>query len=464
MDIDINGMPGIDDLRNGWKDDGISDEDVEKLTELYYQTTDAGAQDQSDSMDVPEKPTSVEDAGDDSDEESSPSDTPSEPPMPQEPEPENPEDRKYNPERNVDESGGGVGSDPMCKPVFEPSVARMKRGETFDVWVPGGQEGYEARISHDKLKLRDVTLATPTDINKYKLFKGKVDIGIASGTPTPLYMPSDEVNISEYVCSDGSDLTFRADGLNNVYVQAVTGIKRTVTLNYSVWCLWSGAINNLQYYDQIYNDSYTVQDAYLSASTIDYDFSNVLDSTFRRNVPFGLGVIHDKYFKEFIDILGKMTVPGLPGLDTDKLELENVRKKYNFKKVISVIAGHCMSYGCKDIPLKGDMVLTCIRSREGACRNRALVFYVMATTLGIPTRYCCSDCHAYVEVYFGNTGKWVGMDLGGCSPPQPDDDDKPEPPDKDDVIARFADILKSMGWSETEPRYMTAINGARAFN
>jgi hypothetical protein len=127
----------------------------------------------------------------------------------------------------------------------------------------------------------------------------------------------------------------------------------------------------------------------------------------------------------------------------------------NFQRTMEVLAGYMTSFGCGVIP-RGDMVTACIDSREGACRHRALAFMVCASVMGIPTRYCCSDCHAYVEVFFPNIKRWVGIDLGGCSPPQPES----TLPTGEDLMTKFRNKLVAMGWHEDEDRFRIAIQGA----
>jgi len=450
--------PTIDELRQAWQDEGIPPEDIEKLTEIYYNTTQDGAEAHDDAMDadIPDK---------DEDEQSPPSDTESDPPMPSEPGPEDPDEDKYNPERNVDEDGGGVGTDPPCKPIFEPSVARMKRGKIYTMWVPGGPDGYEARrADKDNKRAETVGMYKGTIGPNLVKFQGRTDIRVSPGTPTPLFMPTDEVVITDYSCNDGSELVFWRNAVNMVYCQARSGHERPVTLNYTVYVMHESRIGNLRYYYQDYDDSMTVQDAYTSASDPEcgFDFDQCLDASFRRNVPDAMRVINETYFQEFITVLDGMTVPGMPVTDPDRKAMDDARKKYNLKRFISVLAGHCMSYGCGDIP-KGDMMLACARSREGACRNRAVVFMVVANTVGIPTRYVTSDCHAYVEVYFGNIKRWVGMDLGGCPPPQPKDPDgNPIPaPGPDKVLDKFKSKLLAMGWKAGDDKYELAMLGAK---
>lgn len=453
--------PDINALRQGWLDEGISPEDVEKLTQLYFNTTQDGAADHDEAMDA-----DVPDKG--PDEQAPPSDTESDPPMPSEPGPEDPDEDAYNPERNVDEEGGGVGSDPPCKPIFEPSVARMKRGKVYTMWLPGGADGYEARRS-EKYNSRagNVELSKAPVVDKnMKKFQGHADIRISPGTPTPLFMPTDEIIITDYNCNDGSEVIFWRNAVNMVYCQAKTGHERPVTLNYTVYATHEPNIGNLRYYYQDYDDGMTVHDSYLSAADpeCDFDFTQAVDAAFRRNVPDALKIINEPYFQEFIDTISPMTVPGMPMTDGDKKAMEATRKKYNFKRFISVLAGHCMSYGCGDIP-PGDMMLACARSREGACRNRAIVFMVVANTLGVPTRYVTSDCHAYVEVYFGNIKRWVGMDLGGCPPPQPKDaNGNPIPrPSPDQILDKFRSKLLALGWKESEERFKVAMQGAQQY-
>jgi len=346
--------------------------------------------------------------------------------MPPEPKPQNPEDREYSPEGNVDESTGEVGTDPQCKPIFDPSVARMKRGETYNRWQPGGRDGYKGKImpptGQTRISLRDIEMQPEPGSDMHK-FSGKMDLKISSVTPTAVFMPSDETYFTDYNTSDGSDVKFLADNVNNVYVKALIGSEHSVTLNYTVWCKWSPDIDNLLYYKRDWDNGMTLQDLYNAGKSINYDFNKSLATEFRKNVPELLRVINAEYFEDMITILDKMASPGYILDDNDSIakELAAVRSKYNYKRTMEILCGYMTSFGCGKIPIgKSDMVMACVRSREGACRHRALAFFIVGATIGIPVNYCCSDCHAYIEVYFPNVKRWIGIDLGGCSPPQPE--------------------------------------------
>jgi hypothetical protein len=52
-----------------------------------------------------------------------------------------------------------------------------------------------------------------------------------------------------------------------------------------------------------------------------------------------------------------------------------------------------------------------IKKRVGACRHRAYLFLALAKALDITARVIANDCHAFVEVKYGD--KWIQQDLGG---------------------------------------------------
>jgi hypothetical protein len=454
--------PEIEDLMKDWKEAGLSQEVIDEMVDEIFREREEEEQRREEEEQPEEKKDGEppEEPEEPEDKDEPPVEEESEPPMPSEPGPEDPEDRAYSPERNVEDGGeGSTGSDPQCKPIFNPSVARMKRGETFDQWREGGQEGYEGVITDPNAV--EITLQTVPDgsLNMHK-FEGKTDIKISSGGKTPLYMPSVETYITEYSISDGSNVKFYKDGLNNVYVKAQSGGRRSVTLEYTVWCKWSDRISNLEYYYQEYDDDMTLYDAYTISKDAGYPFNKTLVTAFRRKVPRLLGIIDNDFFKDLIDALKPMSSPGLI-LDENEpktKKLITAMKNTSFKRAVQILAGYMLSFGCGHIPEDGDMVVDCIESREGACRHRALTFFVCGTVIGIPTRYCCSDCHAYPEVYFGNLKRWVGMDLGGCSPTPPK---PPEPKPPEDILQSFKDKLIMMGWETTEDRFKKAVMAAQ---
>ena len=380
---------------------------------------------------------------------------PSNPPMPPVPKPKDPKDRKYKPEGNTG-GGGGVGPDPQCKQVFEPiGQERMKRGETSDMFNPGGPDGYEAGIT--KTDTETIPLRKVPEGDKYQLYTGRMDCEITMSTPTPIFMPDNGTYITAYKdVVKGTDVVFEKDGLDNVYVRAVSGGYRTITLDYSVYCKVQDN-GQLLYYRQDYDGNMTVFDAYKAGKTIGFNSDKSVHPKFRRNVPKMLEIIDKDYFSELISELSKSPTPGMGVVAS----LDGVRMRYNFKDVITKIATYTLRWGCDKIPpsVPGDMLMSCITSRIGSCRHRALAFFIIANTIGIPTRYCASDCHAYVEVWFGNVNRWVGIDLGGCSPPQPEDKGGKGGKDgeKKSVVELLKESLMAKGWKEGEERLEIAI-------
>jgi len=56
--------------------------------------------------------------------------------------------------------------------------------------------------------------------------------------------------------------------------------------------------------------------------------------------------------------------------------------------------------------------------KVGACRHRAMAFFITANALEIPTRYVYNDVHAFVEIYVSSNREllWKAIDLGGTGP------------------------------------------------
>ena len=449
----MSNEPSPRDYAKALLDDGFTQEQVNKFLDNLF-----------DDEKVPDKTdkTPDNDDGDHWDKDDIPSEEQSDPPMDSKTEPKSPEDDSYSPERNVDEAGGTVGSDPQCKPIFNPTVARMKRGKTYEKWKVGGREGYIS-VSPPNTDLRVLRLRdAPDSSGEYREFKGKMDVIVSTGGYTRIFMPTEESYIIGYSTTEPDcELEFYTDHLSNTFVRSKHR-KYDVTLQWTVFCKWSKEIGNLLYYYQDYDDDMTLHRLYeLSEGYHNYNDSVVIQ--FRRLVPGLLRMIDEDYFGDLIDALERSSMPGmlLNRSEPASLAYLGALKKYNFRSTMQKLAGYMMSFGCNNIPEDGDMVVDCVSSREGSCRNRALAFFVIGNVIGIPTRYCCSDCHAYVEVYFPNVDRWIGMDLGGCPPPQPKGPQK-KPKEQVNVLKKFEDNLLSMGWSKGEERFKIAINSATA--
>lgn len=136
--------------------------------------------------------------------------------------------------------------------------------------------------------------------------------------------------------------------------------------------------------------------------------------------------------------------------------------------VISRLGKHCASFDCGTIP-PGNMVKETFFNKVGACRHRALDFFIVALRLGIVCRYAVSDCHAWPELFHPKKKVWIALDLGGCdpggprnptdidpphSPPKPAKPDEmaPTPPEKPEDIERkdIRQIMRDMGVSEPD--------------
>ena len=127
----------------------------------------------------------------------------------------------------------------------------------------------------------------------------------------------------------------------------------------------------------------------------------------------------EKYFSQnfpriSIDDLPKYPIP------------ENVRKKAmlvasrigidpnerRLDVVLNRLIDYFSSFKCGDIPESEDEYLAIALSQNGACRHRAMAFFITANSLGIPARLVTNECHAFVEVFVGDG--WRIIDLGGC--------------------------------------------------
>jgi len=391
------------------------------------------------------------DEGDPPDDTTSDSDSESDSPMDDVLKPENSDDRSYEPEGNIQDddptSKPSVGNDPSCKQIFDPGVKRMKRGIAYNRLVLGGKEGYQFLITKDKSDLHQIELKPELKTSGLLEMKGDCTVQVESTEPTPLFMPTVEVNIGDYMTSDGTRLTFYRDRLNNVYVKSNNSLVNKIKLQYNVYCDYLNG--NLEYYDLKFDAKFNLYDSYKDGQKIKFNFDLALDSVQRKKVSFILKHIDEKFFGEIID----------KGLD------EQIRKNYSYQRVVEKLRLFFYNYGCSNIPgltyskgklINGDMVLNGVwydgnSIKQGSCRHRAIGFFMCGNYLGIPTRYCCSDCHAYVEIWMPNLQKWRAIDLGGCDP---------ESMKKLAKMTKFKEgLTDKLKWKADEYRFKIAVEG-----
>lgn len=104
----------------------------------------------------------------------------------------------------------------------------------------------------------------------------------------------------------------------------------------------------------------------------------------------------------------------------------------------------------KNQKLTGESMFLAMRMRQGACRTRAAVFFIMATSCGIPCHYITNDCHAFVEIWVPGIG-WNIYNCGGCSPPGQDGDQPLDPDARFDKQPPFTQPPPPKDEDETPP-------------
>jgi predicted NUDIX family NTP pyrophosphohydrolase len=336
--------------------------------------------------------------------------TPSEPPEDPIATPiEDPEDRTYEPEKDTpsgDTPPPNCKPEPPCKKWFHSkrgtsttkSTDRMCRHCGYNELVTGGQDGYKTKIKNYSSQS-----VTPTGKSYPIIYRGKGELHLKKGEWTPIPVISMNSELVSYSTSDGKDddIEFMKDNMNNHYVRPKSGGK-FIKLAYNI------GEDGDYYYLKSMPSSLTLSDVK------PHHDAKAVDSKIKNRIK-----------------------PLLPKLKLDE--------KKPLKELITDMATFFANFDCNSI--KGtDMVVDSIENGRGACRHRALGFYIVANILGIPCHYLTSDCHAFVEVGDGD-GHWWGLDLGGCMPegaemepdtdpteevPQygdPDEGDKPDQPE-----------------------------------
>ena len=313
---------------------------------------------------------------------------------------------EYSPEGNIDPAG--VGPDPECKQVFKlvytpdrtklgSGLDRMKRVRVYTAVKPGTDMPYTLYNPGYRM-YTDLTPVPNPDLD-YMQFDGVYPIPECnSGERYGIPIPAPKTILAKgMVVSDTSGQAlharFQHDDLGNWYVLITSdGLsKEPVTVEYTVACP-------------------VLMQNYWS------DVRRLQDTTLPQP-----GLLRDA-----LD-------PAIEPVADELVQMIALAPTAGYLVCVTELGKYCAGFGCGDIP-PGDMVLESFKGRVGACRNRALDFFIAATRLGIVCRVAVSDCHAYVELLDPGTQDWVALDLGGCDPPSSGDPDQPPTPRNPDDL------------------------------
>jgi len=269
---------------------------------------------------------------------------------------------------------------PFCKKWFIGKLtvsARLHRHCAYNRLSDDGEFGYRFTISNP-----DLDTITPKLSNHKIIYEGKGELQISSSEWTPIPVISPNSEFLGYSTSDGEDLEIAKDVLGNYYVRGNSGkfIKMSYTLGED------GKYHYLKKMDRkiTLNDVKTFCDS----EAVDSNLKSIM----------------------------RPHVDGL-NIDTSKPLYEILKQMEETFASCTC----CLTDGSKEslmalmmTGIPSDILIDCFEFQRGAGRARAMAFYVTANIIGIPCRYCVSDCHCFVEVYDGKN--WWAIDLGDCLP------------------------------------------------
>jgi hypothetical protein len=339
---------------------------------------------------------------------------------------------EYSPEGNVDDTG--VSSDPPCKTVFSlvstpddtplgSNLDRMKRRAVFTSVKPGRSEPYTLYVSWSKY-YEDLDVKEAPE--NFMVFDGKIELDITGGVFTTVPTPSPKsLLVSEYSLTDNNTglaikSKMQTDELGVWYITALEDIRTTATLAWRVACP-------------------LLSENYWSPATGLPNYGLPQKQWFRDGLDRSMHSLAD----EMIDHLGI--------------------KRGKLGDSVVKLGRYCASFGCGRIP-DGDMVWESFFNKVGACRHRALDFFIVALRRGIACRYVVSDCHAFVELFDPVKNIWIALDLGGCDPGgprNPDDLNPPEPeepppvselPERPEERLDIRDDMRKAGMTDVDIR------------
>lgn len=123
-------------------------------------------------------------------------------------------------------------------------------------------------------------------------------------------------------------------------------------------------------------------------------------------------------------------LPFMPQLNAEAIKSANIileRRNYSMESkvgdVIQDAVNWLCGFSCPTPKMEGRKILPIemyLNTNAGACRHRAFIAFLLFNKLGLPTRFCANSCHAWPEFYDFKSRMWVQVDLGGCSPEDPE--------------------------------------------
>lgn len=335
------------------------------------------------------------------------------------------ESEEYMPESGADDSGGGGGGgesseEPMCARFFYAKKgkipqARMKRCSSNNphgvynqvIWKQDTQE----KVSY----MNTSKIKNPIDVEKDRpgfFYWANIDIPANKQVMIPTITADNWVS-SYTTLPENIHVDFFKDEVDQIFVLSPTNIRLKYTLGIPVF----------------------IRDVYMHGPGSKTRIRNIKISDMKNHKDYkkNIGKMSPEIYEEVKKILKKVSIPDV---ESDDLEtwVSGMLKLFS-KEWYKNKNNPCNHMDGKKYPeIKrefdlGDNTFNPLLMKQGVCRHRASIFFVMATYFGIPCRYVGNDCHAFVEVWVPDIG-WNIYDLGGCAPPSQDDDDKPLDPDQ----------------------------------
>jgi hypothetical protein len=92
-----------------------------------------------------------------------------------------------------------------------------------------------------------------------------------------------------------------------------------------------------------------------------------------------------------------------------------LRPSMELTQALNILTRYFRAFAAQEPPPpRVDIFTDLFDSKAGVCRHRSFAFVVVASELGIPSRYVANEAHAWVEVWVPESG-WLRIDLGGAA-------------------------------------------------
>ena len=255
-----------------------------------------------------------------------------------------------------------------CYAVFNPYLLGLKRAYVYDAIM----DDYTLYVYNKSPKRLGVSSG-----NFPFVFDGEITVKLEGEKFTSIPSVAPDAEIISYEVSPAVKIDFYKDGADNFYVKPYLTPGNSVTVKIK---LKMGA-----------------DEGYFSSDIPEHLTLEDIPAELRRPVP------------ENVKAKAQLLV--------ERLGLKNEK---NLRKILGTLTAYFSTFSCDSVPSpqkEPDVYLAIAESRQGACSQRAVGFFITANSLGIPTRLVINECHAFVEVYIPQHG-WKMINLNGCGEAQ----------------------------------------------